>query len=235
MRYAVFFTPPPDHPLTRKAASWLGRDAFSGEPVAQPAVGTLGKDELADVTAAPRRYGFHGTLKAPFRPAPGTGEAELVGGLQRIAPALDPVPALKLVVGRLGRFFALVPEGSGDELNRLAGDVVRAFEPFRAALTDDEVARRNPEKLTERQRQYLAEWGYPYVYDEFRFHMTLTGPVADADASRIEVALGEWFTPVLADPVSVSALSLFTEPAPGRPFTVMSSAPIGGAAIRKTG
>ena len=31
MRYAIYFTPPADDPLTRRASHWLGRDAMTGE------------------------------------------------------------------------------------------------------------------------------------------------------------------------------------------------------------
>jgi hypothetical protein len=57
------------------------------------------------------------------------------------------------------------------------------FDTFRAPLTAEDRARRNPSKLTPRQRGYLDRWGYPYVMEDFRFHMTLTGRL---DAERRE-------------------------------------------------
>ena len=41
MRYAIYFTPPKESPLTRLAASWLGRDPFSGATVQPPATAAL--------------------------------------------------------------------------------------------------------------------------------------------------------------------------------------------------
>jgi putative phosphonate metabolism protein len=234
MRYAVFFTPPPDNPLTIEASSWLGRDAYTGKEVTRPAVEGLTADEIARLTAEPCRYGFHATLKAPFRLAEGLSEDELCESFRRFAPQIEPVADLTLAVGRLGPFFALVPSGPVQELDRLAGDVVRAFEPFRAPLGDDEIARRNPDRLTERQRRHLAEWGYPYVFEDFRFHMTLTGPVANPADSQIEKILEDRFAQILRTPLAVSALSLFIERWPGAAFTVKASVAIGGAAIRNT-
>jgi len=234
MRYAVFFTPPPDHPLTIEASSWLGRDAYTGKAVTLPVVEGLAAEEIVRLTAEPCRYGFHATLKAPFRLADGLSEDEFCESFRRLAPKIEPVADLTLAVGRLGPFFALVPSGPSQELDRLAGDVVRVFEPFRAPLGDDEIARRKPDRLTERQRRNLAEWGYPYVFDDFRFHMTLTGPVADTDATRIEKILDDRFAQILRTPLAVSTLSLFIEPRPGAPFTVKASVAIGGAARRNS-
>ena len=38
--------------------------------------------------------------------------------------------------------------------------------------------------VTERQASNLDRWGYPYVFDDFRFHMTLTGPLTADDRGR---------------------------------------------------
>ena len=234
MRYAVFFTPMSDHPLTRSAAAWLGRDAFSGAVLERPDAVGLTPQEAADLTAAPRRYGFHATLKAPFRLNDDASETQLISAFQGLCEEAESFSLPRLTISRLGPFFALVPEEPSASLNRLADQAVRALEPLRAPLTAAEIARRNPDRLTPEQRRYLEEWGYPYVFDQFRFHMTLTGPVGDADAGKAEKALHAWFDAVLAEPVEVSVLSLFVEPEPGDPFRVLTQVPIANSAIRKT-
>src|SRR6188472_959129 len=109
MRYAIYFTPPQDSPLTRLAAGWLGRDAFSGSTVAPPPVTGLTPAEIAFHTAAPRRYGFHATLKAPFLLAPNETEASLVDALAEFAGHVEPFMIPRLAIGQIDRFFALLP------------------------------------------------------------------------------------------------------------------------------
>ena len=117
------------------------------------------------------------------------------------------------------RRFAV--EGGLDEA--LAGAAVDRFNALRAPLTAPEIARRNPDRLTERQRAYLDRYGYPYVKDEFRFHMTLTDPVTMAEAARIEPVLHRLLAPILATPIEIDAVALFVEPEPGAPFIVHST------------
>ncbi len=228
MRYAIYFTPPSNDALLKVAANWLGRNAFSGEPVKIPALRSLETDEIFRLTEEPRRYGFHATIKAPFRLAEGHSENDLLSALMHFASSAAPVviPRLKLHV--IGPFFALVPDEPVAELNQLANDVVVAFDRFRAPLSEAEVARRRPERLSEPQRHNLERWGYPYVFEEFRFHMTLTGPVEEKDRSRVERTLEEFFTPLLDDSVGVANLALFVEPERGAPFEIHSLHPLSG-------
>ena len=61
-RVAVYYAPLPDDPLFAASATWLGRDPESGAPAPQPDIAGI-----AEVTAEPRLYGFHATLKPPMR------------------------------------------------------------------------------------------------------------------------------------------------------------------------
>lgn len=222
MRYAIYFTPSPEHPLARQAAAWLGRDAFSGAASPSGPHGDLSAAEIAFHTASARRYGFHATIKAPFRLMPGATEASLVDALDRYCAAARPVRIPSLVVRQLDGFFALVPEKRVVELDEFAADVVRAFDRFRVPTTDSEIARRNPDSLSPAELQNLHQWGYPYVFDAFRFHMTLSGRVSGADAARLERAIAGVFAPFIGQPLDIASLALFVEPEPGAPFTVRS-------------
>ena len=234
MRYAIYYTPPEDDPLTRIAANWLGRNAFSGEAFPPRPVGSLPAAEIAYQTAAARRYGFHATLKAPFQLAEGEDERELTAALDAFCAQMTPFTGPRLVIRRLDGFLALVPEERSVRLDDLARDVVVAFERFRAPLTEAELARRNPDALSPVQLKNLHQWGYPYVFEEFRFHMTLTGRVSDADAPRITRAVEEHFGPVLEEPLEVGSLALFVEPEPGAPFTVCTFHEFGRLPERKS-
>ncbi|TKT74658.1 DUF1045 domain-containing protein [Aquamicrobium sp. LC103] len=219
MRAAIYFTPPADAPLTKAAADWLGWDAFSASPTrkAHPAIDAIVHD--------PARYGFHATLRAPFRLADGRDLSALDEALAAFAKARRGFVIPQLALSRLGDFFALVPRFASDEIRQLEGAVVRAFEPFRAPLTEAEIARRMPDRLTERQRRYIDEWGYPYVLDEFRFHMTLTSRIPARESADVMGQLSERFGEFAEAPLRIDGLALFVEPAPGEPFRVHSRHP----------
>ncbi|MBY8917140.1 DUF1045 domain-containing protein [Nitratireductor rhodophyticola] len=234
MRYAIYFTPEQDDPLTRAAARWLGRDAFTGMPLTPVEAGPFSAAEISFHTAAARRYGFHATLKAPFRLAEGQSEQGLIQALTKFCAQMEPVTIPRAVVRRLDGFFALVPEERSERLDALAGSIVESFEPFRAPLTANELERRNPENLSPGQLKNLHKWGYPYVFEEFRFHMTLTGRVPQAEAPRMERAIDAFFGPLLSEPLEIGSLALFIESEPGAPFQVKSFQTLGWSKTRKT-
>lgn len=229
MRYAIYFTPPADDPLVAAAEAWLGRSVF-GRDVAPVTVGGVKAEERAPLVASPARYGFHGTLKAPFRLREGEDEASLVAALDAYCAERAPLPALPLAVTSLDGFLALTPAASADALFDMAGEVVRHFDRFRAPLSDADLARRKPERLAPSLRANLEAWGYPYIFDAFRFHMTLTERLSANDAARVLPVLVAHFGDMLAEPVAMDRLALYVETAPGAPFTCLHEATLAGVA-----
>lgn len=208
-RFAVYHAPPLGA-LSDRAAGWLGWDAARGEEPAPfvPDGLPLPAEEL---TARPRKYGFHATLRAPFRLRADLGFADLDSALERLADRIEPVTLDGLAVAALGSFIALVPRGDTALLAAFAAQVVTGTNDLRAPLTDDDIARRRPERLSAGQRSNLERWGYPFVLDAFRFHMTLTGPVEDRLRGPVTEALGAAFDPVLPRPYVIDELCLFGE------------------------
>ena len=206
-RYAIYWLP--DGGLGRAGADWLGWDARSGRGTGS---GTA--------RGAPVRYGFHATIKPPFRPA---DDAEgLVDAARGLAARLAPVDLGRLSVRRLDGFLALVPQIGP---NALAAAVVEGLDGFRAPPREDELARRRAAGLTAAQDALLARWGYPYVMDEFRMHLTLTGrDPGEGAMARAEAA----FAPH-AGPHRIETLSLAGEDAEGR-FHLVEDLPLGGHA-----
>ncbi|MBZ9967189.1 DUF1045 domain-containing protein [Mesorhizobium sp. BR1-1-2] len=234
MRYAIYFTPRQDEKLARIAAKWLGRDPFGATTRPAEAVGDLSAAEVAFHTASARRYGFHATLKAPFRLAANETEASLRTALDAFAEATPVVMIPRLVVSQIDGFFALVPEAPLPPLNRFADDVVRDFDRFRAPLTEAEIERRSPDSLKPGEFRNLCQWGYPYVFESFRFHMTLSGRAGPQESPRLRLAIEGLFAEVLRQPVPVDGLTLFIEPEPGAPFMVLSQHALGRRPARKT-
>ena len=227
MRYTIYFTPSIYDPLSVAAASWLGRNVYSGEAPEAPSIAGFSRQELAFHTAVPRRYGFHGTIKAPFRLHSETSEAALLKALMLFASTATPFEIPRMEIARLGEFYGLAPSVPCEQMNHLAAAVVQTFDAFRAPLSDAEIERRDPDRLTASQFSNLHRWGYPYVMDEFRFHMTLTGPIHPSLNARFEHALREFFTPLLNEPLKISSLALFIEPEAGAPLRVHSQHPLG--------
>lgn len=220
MRYALYFAPPADAPLARLGARWLGRDARTGEGLRQPEVAGASAALFAEWTAEPRRYGFHATLKAPFRLAEGRSARDLMAAADEYAAKARGAMIDAIAVRRIAGFLALVPGAPNASLSRVSAEIVEVFDGFRAPPTQQDLARRRQAPLAATHERLLARWGYPYVMEEFRFHLTLTGPLDDAPASLAETAAHAFFAEALAAPLAIDALCLFVEPSPGEPFRV---------------
>jgi putative phosphonate metabolism protein len=217
VRYAIYAVPPAESPLWRMACTWLGRDPESGAEALPSLPLWLQRERWREITDDPRHYGFHGTLKPPMTLAGGRTEDGLAAALALFASEMAPLPPTSLHVAALGGFLALVPRELPAPLKRLADLAVERFDRFRAPPTPAEIARRRQVPLSTRQEEYLARWGYPYVFDEFRFHMTLTGRLPDAERPRIAAYLTEFLAPALAQPVPLG-LALFAQRTADAPF-----------------
>jgi hypothetical protein len=227
-RFAVYYAPNPEGALWHLGSAWLGRDAYRDRELPRPEFPSLALLDLEALTAAPRGYGFHATLRAPFEPVAGVGEAELSAALNALADRLVPFEE-HLEVASLGRFIALRPTGAGAALRTLHEAALEALEPFRAPLGDADLARRRRAGLTDAQEGYLQAWGYPYVREYFRFHMTLTGPLASAlRPAPILAVLRAYFSAALAAPVAFDGLGLYHQAHREASFRLVRWAPLRG-------
>jgi hypothetical protein len=231
-RYAVYLAPAPESALGRFGARVLGRDAATGANVESFAPEGFTAEAWRAVAAEPRRYGFHATLKAPLRLAPGRSVAEYERAIEAIAGGVAPFPLGRLKVSVLTAgadlgFVALTPERRSDALAALEARSLVALDPFRAPPTEAEIARRRPERLTPRQRDYLLLYGYPYVLDEFRLHFTLSGAVREPE--KLAAKLAADFAHEVDDAeFVVDALVLFEQP-DGEDFRIRQRFAFGGA------
>lgn len=203
-RYAIYFVP--DAAWGDFGATWLGWKIHTGTNAETRNHGIPDHSALTD---RPRKYGFHATIKAPFRLADTARVEDMHAQAITLCATLPPIPLTSLGLSRIGRFFALTAPAQQEALVALSGQVVRAFDPFRAPLTDAELARRRKSRLSDAQDALLGQWGYPYVMEEFRFHMTLTGPARYPDLveGQISAALQD----ILQIPLTLDALSLVGE------------------------
>ncbi len=210
-RYAIYYTPEPGSDLDRFGAELLGYDATTGEDFSFPEGVLQLAPDWRELTHDPRKYGFHATLKAPLSLAPGKTEAELLAACEAFARTPRPIPAISPVVGSISGFIAVVPALPSAGLERLAADCVSEFDCFRAPLSAEDRARRNPSMLTPRQREYLDRWGYPYVMQDFRFHMTLTGRLAPERHEQVLTMLKNRFSTLDLKTLSIDRIALFCQ------------------------
>lgn len=210
-RYAIYYAAGTDGALSRFGAELLGYDAHTGRELPFPDDALRVAPDWREVSADPRKYGFHATLKAPMALAPEKTEAELAAACAAFAAKPRTIPLIRPVVDSISGFIAVIPAEPAEELERLAADCVRDFDAFRAPLTAGDRARRNPAKLTERQRDHLDRWGYPYVMEEFRFHMTLTGRLDVARRGPIIDMLRRRFAALDLDTLAIDRIALFKQ------------------------
>lgn len=220
-RYGFYVVP--EGALFDAGSAWLGWNSATGMTVTQPDLPDL-PVSAEMLTATPRKYGFHGTIKPPFVLSDGAQADDLNACARAFCAASAPVTLSALEVRRLGGFIAMVPSAPSSELATLAGAAVAALDDFRAPPTPDELARRRKIGLSNQQEEMLQRWGYPFVRDCFRFHMTLTGRTPKANA--VCTALGRHFAPLLSKPFTIASLALMGEAADGA-FHVIDRYPLG--------
>lgn len=232
-RYALYFAPAADSPWERFGKHWLGRSAISGARLDLQPVPGLASERLVHLTARPRRYGFHATLKAPFRLAGAASRDELMDALEDFCRDLAPfsLPRLHPEPDARG-FIGLVPTKEDSRLRTIAAECTTRFDQFRAPMDQEEFARRLGEALTPRQVANLERWGYPFVLEEFRFHFSLTDRLERSDAAlaaRLKDAIVARMPP---DPLVFDAVSVFHEPCPGADFRLLRRVPLSARARR---
>ncbi len=221
-RYAIFYAPPADAPWAQFGARWLGWDMVAGAECARPDLPDL--TDLTDlpdltideITRNARKYGLHGTIKPPFRLAGGFSRGDLETACAKLGKTLAPVTLSGLGLSWMGRFLALCPVGDIGSLNHMAATCVRELDRFRAPAGRDELARRRSARLSAQQEVNLRDWGYPYVLNQFRFHITLTGRLPRADGIAVQSVLERELTPLLPKPLGINDLALVGEDRQGR-------------------
>jgi len=230
-RFAIYYAPGADTPLWLKAAEWLGRDPLTGATFDGPLAGTT-RSAVFQRSVSARRYGFHATIKAPMALKAGTSRAELEDALAAFAEDAEPVAIGKLKLHLIDGFIALVPAEQTAELTEFAGNVVEAFDRFRAPPSEAERARRlKGGRLSARQIELIERFGYPYVLEQFQLHMTLTDRLPEAEREEyLRIAAGHFGALAEAETV-LDRLVLFHEPEAGAPFVRLGDFVLTGEAI----
>jgi putative phosphonate metabolism protein len=224
-RYAIYFVPTAETALYRFGSAILGYDCYTGNDVPPP-------DEFApeaalwrELTQEARRYGFHATLKAPFHLSPSCTEAQLTSAFSSFAALGHAVGRIAPEVNLISGFAAVVPRQPSDAVMVLADKCTTMFDAFRAPMSARERARRVAANLSQSQMHNLERWGYPYLFRDFRFHMTLTGRLAGERAKSVLAQLRAHFDRAWGEQeLSIDRLALLKQESEQAPFRVISQA-----------
>lgn len=232
-RYALYLAPA--GPWRELGSRWLGRCADTGQ--ALPPL--PGQPEAArDWTEAPRHYGLHATLKPPFRLRPGAAPQDVDAAARRLA-AGESAFAIQLECEPLRGFLAWRIAAADTEgqarINALAAAAVRGLDDLRAPATPAELARRQAHALSPEQQAMLARWGYPYVFDTFTFHITLTGKLDSAALEQARAGIAAFADPLRGQPMAVPGVSVYVQPQAGADFIVARHYPFDGGHIDAAG
>jgi putative phosphonate metabolism protein len=222
-RVALYYAPLPDDPLWTRGIDWLGSDPAGNALRAQP-----GLPDMQEVTADPRGYGFHATLKPPMRLVPGTGWQDVRAAAAEIAAGIAPFEMPPLAVRDLSGFLALCETTPSMALQALADACVVGLDALRAPPGEAELARRRHRGLSPAEEAMLTRWGYCHVFSTWQFHMTLTRRLTTEERDVYRPAAEAFFADALARPRRVQDICLFTQPAPGAAFTLAERIPLRG-------
>jgi len=220
-RHAAYYAPAPGSIAWDLGSQWLGRCAQSDRLLPQPSLAGISPANFQRLTQAPRRYGWHATLKAPFSLAENTEPTQLQASFVHVAATASASIVLDVEVAQIGNFLALVPVRRNQALHALADHCVQQLHAYAAPLPPSELARRSQGGLSQRQERMLEQWGYPHVMEEFQFHMTLTGPLISVSASECAELVAharQWFAPLRSKGLHIDAVSWFVEPTAGGNF-----------------
>ncbi|MCF8507402.1 MAG: DUF1045 domain-containing protein [Hyphomonadaceae bacterium] len=226
-RYAIYYAPAAENELYRAASAWLGRDVYTDTPLVRPAIAGMESLDLDALTSDPRHYGWHATLKAPFELAAGQSTESLLAEVAAYCGQRSPFSAT-LEVAALGDFLAFTLAEPSADMRLLHEDCVRRFDHFRAPLSDFDLARRRRARMSAEQDARLIAFGYPWIFEDFRFHMTLTGRIRDeAERTRVLAALQQHFA-AYEGPHVFGGLALFFQPDRDNDFIVLDRYAFGG-------
>jgi len=226
-RYTLYFAPPRSSALWRAGTQWLGRDPASNETCVPPVLPGYTRAQCERLTKSARQYGFHATLKPPFRLTEGCTAAQLNEALQNFSRQQKAIVLPPLMVATLGDFIALRPTTECAALNTLGAQCACDFERFRAPLSDRERERRLSVPLTSRQRDLLDIYGYPYVLDEWRFHLTLSAALPEDQRQGLIEFLAAHFADSIQMPLTIEDIALVGQPAPQADFVLLERHTLG--------
>ncbi|WP_420548146.1 DUF1045 domain-containing protein [Curvivirga sp.] len=227
-RYAIYYAPEDQSELGKFGNHWLGRNPTTKSILSYPDIKNISPAQIKEITLSPSRYGFHGTLKPPFILEDGFNFSDFESKTLEYARQIKPFNIGTLKLARIGKFLALIPATKSEALYDLAAKLVENLDIFRKAASEDEINKRRVAGLSNRQDVLLLKWGYPYVFEEFRFHLTLTDKLDENRLNWLEPILSNYLEPLTTAPIKIENICIFGDPGNGGAFDLLKRIKLGG-------
>ena len=208
-RYAIYYVPSENSELDLFGKCWLGWDPYKGVETTKSDLSKLPSfKKFSSLVLTPKQYGFHGTIKAPFRLKNEYTYNDLENKVREISKQIHSFYFDQLIIKKLGNFIGLIPTNNL-KINAVSNKFVEELDYLRDELSESEIKKRKPHKLTSNQKQMLFKWGYPYVFDEFKFHLTLTSKLNVVEIDDVLRSLQNILKQVNLNKISFNNICIF--------------------------
>ena len=208
-RYAIYYVPSENSELDLFGKCWLGWDPYKGVETTKSDLSKLPSfKKFSSLVLTPKQYGFHGTIKAPFKLKNEYTYNDLENKVREISKQIHSFYFDQLIIKKLGNFIGLIPTNNL-KINAVSNKFVEELDYLRDELSESEIKKRKPHKLTSNQKQMLFKWGYPYVFDEFKFHLTLTSKLNVVEIDEVFRSLQNILKQVNLNKISFNNICIF--------------------------
>ena len=208
-RYAIYYVPSENSELDLFGKCWLGWDPYKGVETTKSDLSKLPSfKKFSSLVLTPKQYGFHGTIKAPFRLKNEYTYNDLENKVREISKQIHSFYFDQLIIKKLGNFIGLIPTNNL-KINAVSNKFVEELDYLRDELSESEIKKRKPHKLTSNQKQMLFKWGYPYVFNEFKFHLTLTSKLNVVEIDEVFRSLQNILKQVNLNKISFNNICIF--------------------------
>ncbi len=208
-RYAIYYAPSENSELDLFGKCLLGWDPYKGVETTKSDLSKLPSfKKFSSLVLTPKQYGFHGTIKAPFKLKNEYTYNDLENKVREISKQIHSFYFDQLIIKKLGNFIGLIPTNNL-KVNAVSNKFVEELDYLRDELSESEIKKRKPHKLTSNQKQMLFKWGYPYVFDEFKFHLTLTSKLNVVEIDDVLRSLQNILKQVNLNKISFNNICIF--------------------------
>lgn len=208
-RYIISFAPKSTSMFWKLGALWFGYDASRNAYTKNTLVPGMPKEHHDAAVTTARRSGFNIILTGPFQLTAGMPEELLKTTISLYCQSLSTLQTGPLSIIETAHKLSISAQEISPQVQKLADDIVLEFNAFRLPanpLPEDSPIRA---ALTPGQLKNLIEWGQPYIFEELKFQIPLTGRLPEKMSGPLKSFLEGRFIECLKTGFEIDNLSLF--------------------------